>query len=115
MFLLGSYNNNNQELMNLFGISLSLQAANLAISIARIIWAAKICRLVRKYDIKDGLSLLALYAITTPAFVIGSLRGFFRNKGAFYKTSRNTPKELKQSTTSVPFKSTKSSPSYIGS
>jgi cellulose synthase/poly-beta-1,6-N-acetylglucosamine synthase-like glycosyltransferase len=116
MFLLGSYNNNNnQELMNLFGISLSLQAANLAISIARIIWAAKICRPVRKYDIKDGLSLLALYAITTPAFVIGSLRGFFRNKGAFYKTSRNTPKELKQSTTSVPFESTKSSPSYTSS
>jgi cellulose synthase/poly-beta-1,6-N-acetylglucosamine synthase-like glycosyltransferase len=114
MFLLGSYNNN-QELMNLFGISLSLQAANLAISIARMMWAAKICRPVRRYDIKDALSLLALYVITTPASVIGSLRGFFRNKGTFYKTSRNTPKELKQSTTSVPFESTKSSPSYTGS
>ena len=115
MFLLGSYNNNNQELMNLFGISLSLQAANLAISIVRIVWAAKICRPIRRYDIKDALSLLALYVITTPAFVVGSLRGFFRNKGTFYKTSRNTPKESKQSTTSVPFKSTKSSPSYTGS
>ena len=114
MFLLGSYNNN-QELMNLFGISLSLQAANLAISIACIMWAAKICRPVRRYDIKDALSLLALYVITTPAFVIGSLRGFFRNKGTFYKTSRNTPKESKQSITSVPFESTKSSPSYTGS
>ena len=115
MFLLGRYNNNNQELMNLFGISLSLQAANLAISIARIMWATKICQPVRRYDIKDALSLLALYVITTPAFVVGSLRGFFRNKGTFYKTSRNTPKESKQSTTSVPFESTKSSPSYTGS
>ncbi len=115
MFLLGSYNNNNQELMNLFGISLSLQAANLAISIARIMWATKICQPVRRYDIKDALSLLALYVITTPAFVVGSLRGFFRNKGTFYKTSRNTPKESKQSTTSVPFEPTKSSPSYTGS
>jgi cellulose synthase/poly-beta-1,6-N-acetylglucosamine synthase-like glycosyltransferase len=113
MFLLGSYNNN-QELMNLFGISLSLQAANLSISIARIMWAAKICRPVRRYDIKDALSLLALYVITTPAFVVGSLRGFFRNKGTFYKTSRNTPKESKQSTTSVTFESTNSSPSYTG-
>jgi hypothetical protein len=102
-------------LMNLFGISLSFQAANLAISIARIMWAAKICRPVRRYDIKDALSLLALYVITTPAFVVGSLRGFFRNKGTFYKTSRNTPKESKQSTTSVPFEPTKSSPSYTGS
>lgn len=114
MFLLGSYNNN-QQLMNLLGISLSLQAANLAISIARIMWATKICRPVRRYNIKDALSLLALYVITTPAFVIGSLRGFLCDKGTFYKTRRNTPKGLKLNTTSLPFESTKSSPSYTGS
>lgn len=114
MFLSGSHNNN-QQLMNLLGISLSLQAANLAISIARIMWATKICRPVRRYNIKDALSLLALYVITTPAFVIGSLRGFFCDKGTFYKTRRNTPKGLKLNTTSLPFESTKSSPSYTGS
>jgi glycosyltransferase involved in cell wall biosynthesis len=114
MFLLGS-NNNNQQLTNLFGISLSLQAANLAISIACVMWATKICRPVRKYGIKDAFSLLALYVITTPAFVIGSLRGFLRNKGTFYKTRRNSSKELKLDTTSVPFESTNSSSSYAGS
>jgi hypothetical protein len=102
MFPLDS-NKNNPQLMNLFGISLSLQAANLAISIARVMWATKICRPVRKYGIKDAFSLLALYVITTPAFVIGSLRGFLCNKGTFYKTRRNTSKGLKLDTTSVPF------------
>ena len=108
-------NNNNPQLMSLFGISLSLQAANLAISIVRIMWATKFCRPVRKYGIKDVFSLLALYVITTPAFVIGSLRGFFRNEGTFYKTRRNSSKELKLDTTSVPFESTNSSSTYAGS
>jgi hypothetical protein len=114
MFPLDS-NNNNRQLMSLFGISLSLQAANLAISIVRIMWATKFCRPVRKYGIKDVFSLLALYVITTPAFVIGSLRGFFRNEGTFYKTRRNSSKELKLDTTSVPFESTNSSSTYAGS
>jgi hypothetical protein len=89
MFLSGSYNNS-QQLMNMFGISFSLQAANLAIALMRITWAAKICRPVRRYDIKDVLSLLVLYVITAPAFVIGSLRGFFQDKGIFYKTQKFT-------------------------
>jgi hypothetical protein len=110
MFLLGGYNNN-QQLIHLFGISLSLQVANLATSIAHILWAARICRPVRRYDIKDVFSLLALYVITTPAFVMGSLRGFFRDNGVFYKTHRNLPKKLKLSTTSVPFESAKRSTS----
>jgi glycosyltransferase involved in cell wall biosynthesis len=114
MFLLGS-NHNNNHLMNLFKISLSLQGANLAISLARIIWATRICSPVRRYDIKDALSLLALYVITIPAFVIGSLRGFFRNKGTFHKTQRNLPKESKLSATSVPFSSTRTSRSHTGS
>jgi cellulose synthase/poly-beta-1,6-N-acetylglucosamine synthase-like glycosyltransferase len=114
MFLSSSYNNSQQFLMNLIGISFSLQAANLAIAIARIIWAAKICRPVRRYDIEDVLSLMALNVITTPAFVIGSLRGFFKDKGIFYKTRRNLAKESKLSKPSVLSESTKSSPSYTG-
>lgn len=114
MFLSGSYNNS-QQLMNMFGISFSLQAANLAIALMRITWAAKICRPVRRYDIKYVLSLLALYVITTPAFVIGSLRGFFQDKGTFYKTYRNLPKESKLSKPSVFPESTKDSPSSTGS
>gem|GEM_PF-4790901 len=78
-------------------------------------WATKICRPVRRYNIKDALSLLARYVITIPAFVIGSLRGFFCDKGTFCKTRRNTPKRLKLNTPSLPFESTKSSPSYTGS
>ena len=100
MFLSGSYNSS-QHLINMFGISFLLQAVNLAIALTRITWAAKICRPVRRYDIKDVLSLLVLYVITTPAFVIGSLRGLFQDKGTFYKTRRNLPKESKLSNPSV--------------
>ena len=100
-FLLG-INNYSQQLVNLFGISFILQAANLAIFVARITWASKICRPIRGYDIKDILSLLALYIVSTPAFVIGSLRGFLCNKGVFYRTPRNLPNESKLSRTSVP-------------
>jgi cellulose synthase/poly-beta-1,6-N-acetylglucosamine synthase-like glycosyltransferase len=114
MFLSDSYNNS-EQLMNMFGISFSLQAANLAIALTRITWAAKICRPVRRYDIKDVLSLLALYVITTPAFVIGSLRGFFQDRGTFYRTRRNLPKESKLSKPSVLSESTKSTPSSTGS
>ncbi len=114
ILLSGSYNNS-QQLMNMFGISFSLQAANLAIALTRITWAAKICRPVRRYDIKDVLSLLVLYVITTPAFVIGSLRGLFQDKGIFYKTRRNLPKESKLSKPSVLSESTKNSPSSTGS
>lgn len=110
MFLSGSYNNN-QQLINMFGISFLLQAVNLAIALTRITWAAKICRPVRRYDIKDVLSLLVLYVITTPAFVIGSLRGLFQDKGTFYKTRRNLPKESKLSNPSVLSESTKNSSS----
>jgi cellulose synthase/poly-beta-1,6-N-acetylglucosamine synthase-like glycosyltransferase len=114
MFLSGSYNNS-QQLMNMFGISFSLQAANLTIALMRITWAAKICRPVRRYDIKDVLSLLVLYVITMPAFVIGSLRGFFQDKGIFYKTHRNLPKESKLSKASGLSEPTKNSPSSAGS
>jgi hypothetical protein len=114
MFLSGSYNS--QRLMNMFEISFSLQAANLAIALARITWAARICRPVRRYDIKDVLSLLVLYVITTPAFVIGSMRGFFQDRGTFYRTRRNLPKESKLSKQpSVISESTKSTPSSTGS
>lgn len=94
MFLSGSYNNT-QQLINMFGISFLLQAVNIAIALTRLTWAAKICRPVRRYENKDVLSLLVLYMITTPAFVVGSLRGLFQDKGTFYKTRRNLPKGIK--------------------
>jgi hypothetical protein len=61
------------------------------------------------------LSLLVLYVITTPAFVIGSLRGFFLDKGTFYKTPRNLSKELRLTNPSVLSESTKNSPFSTGS
>jgi cellulose synthase/poly-beta-1,6-N-acetylglucosamine synthase-like glycosyltransferase len=114
MFLSGIFNNI-QHLMSIFGISFLLQAANLTIVLTRIIQATKICQPVRRYDIKDVLSLLVLYVITTPAFVIGSLRGFFLDKGTFYKTPRNLSKELRPSNPSVLSESTKNSPFSTGS
>ncbi len=97
-----------QQLTNMFWISYSLQAANLAVALACIILATKICRPVRRYDIKDVLSLVAPSVITTPAFVIGSLRGFFRAKGTFYRTRRNLPEESKLSKPGILSESTAS-------
>jgi glycosyltransferase involved in cell wall biosynthesis len=93
MLLSGGYSS--QQLMNVFALSFSLQAANLAVALVRITLAVRICRAVRSYDIKDIVSLLALAAITTPAFVIGSLRGLFQDNGTFYRTRRNLPVEPK--------------------
>ncbi|MFL6488006.1 MAG: glycosyltransferase [Nitrososphaera sp.] len=108
MFLSSNYDYS-QQLTNMFWISFSLQAANLTVALACIILAAKICRSVRRYDIQDVLSLVALYVITTPAFVIGSLRGFFQAKGTFYRTRRNLPKESRLSKPAVLSDSTASS------
>jgi cellulose synthase/poly-beta-1,6-N-acetylglucosamine synthase-like glycosyltransferase len=107
MFLSSNYDYS-QQLTNVFWISFSLQAANLAVALACIILAAKICRPVRRYDIKDVLSLVVLDVITTPAFVIGSLRGFFQAKGTFYRTRRNLPEESKLSKPAVLSESTAS-------
>jgi hypothetical protein len=46
--------------------------------------------MIRKYEIADIASLLILNLLTLPAFVIGSLCGFVRDNGAFYRTQRNT-------------------------
>ncbi|MDQ3848323.1 MAG: glycosyltransferase family 2 protein [Thermoproteota archaeon] len=107
--------NNNPQLVNLFGICLSLQAINLAVSIVRTLWATKICQPVRRYNIKDVLSLIVLYMITAPAFVIGSLRGFLCNKGIFYRTERNLRMQSKLNKDSLPSDSKKSSSSYAPS
>jgi hypothetical protein len=112
MFLSGGYSN--QELMNMFGVSLSLQAANLAAALVRIILAVKICQPVRTYDIKDVLSLLALIMITTPAFVIGSLRGVFEDNGTFYRTRRNLPWETKLTQAAALSESSRTSSSSTG-
>jgi cellulose synthase/poly-beta-1,6-N-acetylglucosamine synthase-like glycosyltransferase len=114
MFLSSSYYYS-QQLTNMFWISFSLQAANLTVALACIILGAKICRPVRRYEFNDVLSLVALYVITTPAFVIGSLRGFFHAKGTFYRTRRNLPEESVLSKPAVPSDPTASSSSSTGS
>ena len=94
MFLSGTYSS--QELTNVFGISFSLQVANLTAALVRIICGVRICRPIRRYGIKDILSLVVLTVVTTPAFVIGSLRGLLRDGGIFYRTYRNLPREPKR-------------------
>jgi cellulose synthase/poly-beta-1,6-N-acetylglucosamine synthase-like glycosyltransferase len=93
MFLSGDYSS--QQLTNVFALSFSLQAANLAVALARILFSVRICRAVRSYGIKDIAGLLALAAITAPAFVIGSVRGLFEENGTFYRTPRNLAVEPK--------------------
>ncbi len=47
MFLSGGYSS--QQLMNVFALSFSLQAANLAVALVRIMLAVRICRAVRTF------------------------------------------------------------------
>jgi cellulose synthase/poly-beta-1,6-N-acetylglucosamine synthase-like glycosyltransferase len=112
MFLLGGYSS--QQLMNAFVLSFSLQAANLAVASVRIILAVRICRAVRTYGIKDIVYLLALAAITTPAFVIGSLRGLLQDNGTFYRTRRNLGVERKVTEPGIRSESSRSSSSPTG-
>jgi hypothetical protein len=75
---------------NLLNITLFIQIANVLAIIGTSLLAMPLCSHIRNYDMKDSLSLLFLNLCTMPAFVIGSLRGFFRKEGAFYKTERNS-------------------------
>jgi hypothetical protein len=52
--------------------------------------AMPLCSYIRIYDMKDSLYLLLLNLCTMPAFVIGSLRAFFRKEGTSYRTERNS-------------------------
>jgi cellulose synthase/poly-beta-1,6-N-acetylglucosamine synthase-like glycosyltransferase len=112
MFISGDYSS--QQLMNLFALSFSLQAANLALALVRSILAVRICRDIRCYGIKDLVSLLALTTITTPAFVIGSLRGLLQDNGTFYRTPRNLAEEPKFTQTAVSENSSRRSSSPTG-
>ena len=90
MFVLGSYSSH--QLMDIFIVPFSLQGANLAVVLVRTALVARICRSIRNYDVKDILSLVVLTILATPWLVIGSLRGFFREGGTFYRTRRNLPR-----------------------
>jgi hypothetical protein len=70
--------------------SVSIQSISLLLALASIIFGARVCGMIRKYEIADIASLLILNLLTMPAFVIGSLRGFVRDNGVFYRTQRNT-------------------------
>jgi cellulose synthase/poly-beta-1,6-N-acetylglucosamine synthase-like glycosyltransferase len=75
---------------NLLNLTLFIQIANILAIIGTSLLAMPLCSHIRNYDMKDSLSLLFLNLCTMPAFVIGSLRGFFRKEGTFYKTERNS-------------------------
>lgn len=72
--------------------SFALQAGIFVASVAANCAAARTCSNIRGYGAADVLSLLALYTVTMPAFVWGSLRGFACRKGTFYRTQRNAIK-----------------------
>jgi glycosyltransferase involved in cell wall biosynthesis len=112
MFLSGNYSS--QQLMHVFGLPFSLQAANLAVAVVLSIRAVRICRDIRRYGIKDLVSLLALSAVTTPAFVIGSLRGLLQDDGTFYRTRRNLAEEPEFTQSAVFENTSRSSSSRAG-
>jgi cellulose synthase/poly-beta-1,6-N-acetylglucosamine synthase-like glycosyltransferase len=77
----------NDKLMILI---LIIQIANILAIIGSSLLAIPLCSYIRNYNIRDSMYLLLLNLCTMPAFVIGSLRGFFRKHGTFYKTQRNS-------------------------
>jgi cellulose synthase/poly-beta-1,6-N-acetylglucosamine synthase-like glycosyltransferase len=74
----------------LMNLTLIIQIANLLAIIGTSLLAMPLCSYIRNYDMKDSLYLLLLNLCTMPAYVIGSLRGFFRKEGTSYKTERNS-------------------------
>ncbi len=74
---------------NLMTISLSVQAAIFSMAIGVSFIALDFCTAMRSYNVRHVLYLLFLDSCTIPAFVIGSLYGFFRDKGIFYRTERD--------------------------
>jgi cellulose synthase/poly-beta-1,6-N-acetylglucosamine synthase-like glycosyltransferase len=75
---------------NLMNLTLIIQIANILAIIGTSLLAMPLCSYIRIYDMKDSLYLLLLNLCTMPAFVIGSLRAFFRKEGTSYKTERNS-------------------------
>jgi hypothetical protein len=75
--ILSSDGYNSRQLMNMFEILFSLQATNLFMAIACMIWGAKICRSIRRCGVEDIVSFLVLSVITTPAFVIRFISRIF--------------------------------------
>lgn len=78
--------------------SIFTEAASFILAVLAIILGARVCTLVRKYGAKDIIGLLALTLLTMPAFIIGSLQGFLRDQGMFYRTQRNILQAIPDST-----------------
>jgi cellulose synthase/poly-beta-1,6-N-acetylglucosamine synthase-like glycosyltransferase len=74
---------------NFMMISLSVQATLLSMAIGVGFMGLDVCTTIRSYNVRDVLYLLFLTLCTIPAFVMGSLYGFFRDEGIFYRTERN--------------------------
>jgi cellulose synthase/poly-beta-1,6-N-acetylglucosamine synthase-like glycosyltransferase len=70
--------------------SMIMQFANLSSVLVTSFMAISVCRNIRHYSAKDVMHLLLLNIFTLPAFVLGSLFGFIRNRGTFYRTDRNS-------------------------
>ena len=88
--ILWNGNNNNLELTKyLIEFSLIMQLSSFLIGIKTTITAMSLLRYIKNYDKKNVFYLLLLNLITMPALVTGSLLGFCRNKGTFYRTKRN--------------------------
>lgn len=68
---------------------LSVQAVLLSVAIGVSFIALDVCTTIRSYNIRDAFYFLLLSSCTIPAFVIGSLYGFLRDEGIFYRTERS--------------------------
>jgi cellulose synthase/poly-beta-1,6-N-acetylglucosamine synthase-like glycosyltransferase len=73
---------------NFMTILLSVQATLLSVAIGVGFIELDVCTTVRSHNIRDVLYLLLLSSCAIPAFVIGSLYGFIRDEGIFYRTER---------------------------
>ena len=70
-------------------MSLSVQAAIFSITIGICFMALDVCTAIQSYDVRDVLYLFLLNLCTVPAFVIGSLYGYFKDQGIFYRTEKS--------------------------
>lgn len=84
------WNHDNLQLSNdIIKFSLITQLSNVSVGIITGVTGLYIFEHIKNYSKRHVFYLLLLNLFTTPAFVAGSLLGFCRNEGIFYRTKRN--------------------------
>lgn len=69
-------------------VIITIEAALVFVTGVLNILSLGFCEIIRKYGLRDLFGLLLLESLTIPALVVGSVAGFTRSNGRFYRTEK---------------------------